>query len=168
MFPAPPSSEDDSIPEHRVTPPPSRTPLKYLPVGQDSDTDDEVEDDEPVETRRQDTQSDTAKKRKKLLQPNNEPVETRRQDTQSDKAKKRKKLLQPSPDQDTQSGMVKKRKKKAQRSPDVTNPKQKAGMADVPPLKLTCEIVLSPTVLAQIAEHIEALFLKKMMQKLND
>jgi hypothetical protein len=142
MSPAPPSSEDDSIiPERRVTPPPSRTPLKYL--GQDSDTtDDEFEDDELVETRRQDTQSDTVKKRKKLSQP--------------------------SPDEDTQSDMVKKRKKKAQRSPHVTNPKRKAGTADIPPLKLTCEIVLSPTVLAQIAKHVEALFLKKMMENLDD
>jgi hypothetical protein len=71
-----------------------------------------------------------------------EPVEKRRQDTQSDTVKKRKKPSQPSPDQDTQSDMVKKRKKKAQPSPDVTNPKQKQTGTDVPPLKLTCEIVL--------------------------
>jgi hypothetical protein len=37
-----------------------------------------------------------------------------------------------------------------------------------PPLKLTCEILLSPTALAQIAEHtMEDLFLKEMRQNLH-
>jgi hypothetical protein len=72
--------------------------------------------------------------------------------------------------------MVRKGKKQAQPGTDFINvkpnPRPKQAWMDkltpVPPLKLTCEIVLSLTVLAQIAEHIEALFLKKMMQNLDD
>jgi hypothetical protein len=37
---------------------------------------------------------------------------------------------------------------------------------NVTPLKLTCEIELGPMTLASIAEHVESLFLKKMMAQL--
>jgi hypothetical protein len=66
-------------------------------------------------------------------------------------------------EQDTQSDMV--RVKKRKKRQDVA-PRQKAR-TDVPPLKLTCEIVLSPAVLDQIARHVETLFLEKM-QKIVD
>jgi hypothetical protein len=41
--------------------------------------------------------------------------------------------------------------------------KREPTPTSVAPLKLTCEIELSPTTLAAIAEHVEALFLQKMM-----
>lgn len=80
--------------------------------------------------------------------------------------------------------MVKKRKQQAQPGTGVTdvkpNPKQKQAQTDkvtpvakrtkpkrTPPLKLNYEVVLSPTVLAHIAEHIEALLLKQMMKNLH-
>jgi hypothetical protein len=55
---------------------------------------------------------------------------------------------------------VRKRKKEVTRVK-----KQEPAPADthVTPLKLTCEIELGPATLAAIAEHVEALFLKKMM-----
>jgi hypothetical protein len=41
--------------------------------------------------------------------------------------------------------------------------KRETTPTSVAPLKLTCEIELGPTTLAAIAEHVEALFLQKMM-----
>jgi hypothetical protein len=66
----------------------------------------------------------------------------------------------------TEVKRVKKQKKNMVEVKRVKKQEQAPLDTNITPLKLTCEIELGPATLATIAKHVEALFLKKMMEHL--